>query len=103
MEVSVARIRNILTRASGYLAPVSSHSAQPYRGCAFGNSLCGAACYVQHNTYLTRGQAWGAFLEVRENAAASYLYNVDRERRWARRARDDVARRQAAPTMTSAS
>jgi DNA repair photolyase len=88
MEVSVARIRNILTRASGYLAPVTSHSAQPYRGCAFGNALCGAGCYVQHNTYLTRGQPWGAFLEVRENAAASYLDNVDRERRWAQRTRD---------------
>ncbi len=87
MEVSVARIRNILTRASGYLAPVTSHSAQPYRGCAFGSALCGAGCYVQHNTYVTRGRAWGAFLEVRENAAASYLENVDRERRWARRAR----------------
>lgn len=88
MEIAVERIRNILTRASGYLVPVTSHSAQPYRGCAFGRALCGASCYVQHNRYLTRGRSWGAFVGVRENAAESYLANVDRERRWARGARD---------------
>ena len=85
MQVSSAQVRNILTRTTGYLKTVTSHSVQPYRGCSFGMSLCGIGCYVQHNHYLTRGQTWGRFLEVRENAARSYLQTVDRERKWARR------------------
>lgn len=87
MEVTRSRIGNILTRTCGYLKTVTSHSAQPYQGCAFGKSLCGAGCYVQHNVYLTRGRAWGDFLEVRVNAAESYLRNRRRERDWARRSR----------------
>lgn len=87
MDLSVTEIRNILTRTSGFLKTVTSHSAQPYRGCSFGHALCGAGCYVQHNGYVTRGQPWGSFLEVRDNAAESYRANVERERRWARRAR----------------
>ena len=87
MDLRVTKIRNILTRTTGFLKTVTSHSAQPYRGCSFGNALCGAGCYVQHNTYVTRGRPWGSFLEVRENAAASYCSSVERERRWARRSR----------------
>lgn len=89
MNATVVRIRNILTRTSGFLKTVSSHSAQPYRGCPLGMSLCGVGCYVQHNRHLTRGEPWGRFLEARENAADSYLENVDRERRWARKARGE--------------
>jgi len=85
MQTSSVQVRNILTRTTGFLKTVTSHSAQPYRGCSFGMSLCGIGCYVQHNHYLTRGQAWGRFLEARENAAASYLQTVERERKWARR------------------
>ncbi len=72
---------------------MSSHSAQPYRGCPFGNALCGAGRYVRHNGHVTRGRAWGSFLEVRDNASASYLYlaNIDLERRWARYARDSFS------------
>ena len=87
VQVTVTEIGNILTRSSGFLRTVSSHSAQPYRGCPFGNALCGAGCYVRHNGHVTRGRAWGSFLEVRDNAAASYRAAVSRERRWARRAR----------------
>ena len=87
MQVTVTEIGNILTRTSGFLRTVSSHSAQPYRGCAFGNALCGVGCYVRHNGHVTRGRQWGSFLEVRANAAASYRAGVTRERRWARRAR----------------
>ena len=87
MEVTVTGIGNILTRSSGFLRTVCSHSAQPYRGCPFGNALCGAGCYVRHNVHVTGGRAWGSFLEVRDNGAASYRATVDRERRWARRAR----------------
>ncbi len=84
MEIVESSIGEILTRACGYLRTVCSHSAQPYRGCALGNSLCGAGCYVQHNMYVTRGRAWGSFLEVRTGAADSYRRSAARERRWAR-------------------
>ncbi len=89
MELTRAPIRNILTRTTGYLTTVSSHSVQPYRGCPLGRSLCGVGCYVQHHRHLLKGGSWGGFLEVRENAAESYRANVDRERRWARRARGE--------------
>jgi len=87
MTVTEVEIGRILTRTSGYLETVCSHSLQPYRGCTLGNSLCGVGCYVQHNRYLTEGRAWGSFLEVRTNAAARYLEQVEGERNWARRAR----------------
>ncbi len=78
-------VREILTRCSGYLDQIASHSLQPYRGCTFGRSLCGIGCYVQHNVFVTRGRPWGSFLEVRENAAEVYRKTVERERRWAER------------------
>lgn len=87
IRIDEAEVRCILTRASGYLADVSSHSLQPYRGCSFGGALCGVGCYVQHNGLLTRGATWGSFLEVRTNAAESYVAQYARERCWARRAR----------------
>jgi DNA repair photolyase len=77
----------ILTRTSGYLRGVTSHSLQPYRGCSYGNALCGVGCYVRHNRWLTRGEAWGSFLEARINAAERYREEAARERRWARAAR----------------
>ncbi len=87
MQVTRARVKSILTRTRGYLDGITSHSLQPYRGCSFGRSLCGVACYVQHNGLLTRGAAWGSFLEARVNAADCYREQAARERRWARRAR----------------
>jgi len=91
LKVTTALIGNILTRTTGYLSTVSSHSAQPYRGCSLGLSLCGVGCYVRHNHYLTRGEEWGGFLEARENAAESYLANYRGERRWARKNRDEFS------------
>lgn len=88
MDVSIVEVKSILTRSGGYLRPVVSHSLQPYRGCAFGHSLCGSGCYVQHMAYVTRGRRWGDFLEVRVNAADCYRAEYARERAWARRARD---------------
>ena len=85
MNCTTTSIRNVLTRTTGYLKTVTSHSVQPYRGCSFGRSLCGVGCYVRHNFHVTKGRAWGEFLEVRENAAESYLANVRREAAWARR------------------
>jgi DNA repair photolyase len=87
ITLTTASVRSILTRSSGYLETVCSHSLQPYRGCSFGNSLCGVGCYARHNPFVTRGAEWGSFLEVRENAASAYLAQHDRERRWARKHR----------------
>ncbi|MCH7686495.1 MAG: hypothetical protein IH899_07420 [Planctomycetes bacterium] len=84
VEIIETTVKNILTRTSGYLQTITSHSLQPYRGCTFGNSLCGVGCYVQHNGHLLKGRKWGGFLEVRTNAAESYLQNYAREQRWAR-------------------
>jgi len=64
---------------------------QPYRGCTYGNSLCGVGCYVQHNRFVTRGAPWGSFLEARVNAAESYREHYERELAWARRARGRFA------------
>jgi DNA repair photolyase len=89
--VTTTRVRSVLTRTSGYLLGVTSHSLQPYRGCSYGRSLCGVGCYVQHNRWLTRGRAWGSFLEARVNAAEVYLASCERERRWARRERGRFA------------
>lgn len=85
MSISITEtsVRNILTRTSGYLRTVTSHSLQPYRGCSFGNAACGVGCYVRHNGHLLQGREWGSFLEVRTNAAESYLANVAAERCWA--------------------
>lgn len=91
MIVTETLAQSILTRASGYLLPVASHSLQPYRGCAYGKSLCGVGCYVQHNTFLTQHAAWGSFLEVRSNAAELYARQYAREREWARRTRSGFA------------
>ncbi|MFN0052973.1 MAG: hypothetical protein ACKV0T_12370 [Planctomycetales bacterium] len=83
LELSLVTVNNILTRTTGFLREVTSHSLQPYRGCTFGNSLCGVGCYVQHSRHLTRGRPWGGFLEVRTNAADSYAAHCEPERRWA--------------------
>jgi DNA repair photolyase len=88
MTTETTRVRSILTRASGYLEDVCSHSLQPYRGCPLGSSLCGVGCYVRHAGHITRGREWGSFLEVRENAAEAYLAGHDRESAWGRRARN---------------
>lgn len=85
MDITSTTIRNVLTRTSGYLAGVASHSLQPYRGCSLGKSLCGVGCYVQHNFHVTRGRPWGGFLEIRENVADSFRENFARESAWARR------------------
>jgi DNA repair photolyase len=84
MHTSHVTVKSILTRSSGYLRDVCSHSLQPYRGCPFGSSLCGVGCYVQHSIHITQGRPWGSFLEVRTNASEVYLASHGRERSWAR-------------------
>ena len=85
LRIGEVEVRNILTRTGGYLRGITSHSVQPWRGCSFGRSLCGVGCYVRHNRWVTRGAAWGSFLEARVNAGDSWRRHADRERRLARR------------------
>ncbi|WP_013630972.1 radical SAM family protein [Rubinisphaera brasiliensis] len=85
LDLQERPVKQILTRSSGYLLAVSSHSLQPYRGCTFGGSLCGVGCYVQHNPFVTQGRKWGTFLEVRSNAADSYERHYEKENRWTER------------------
>ena len=87
MQLTVTSVSQILTRTSGFLHDVCSHSLQPYRGCALGNSLCGVGCYVRHNFYVTKGEPWGSFVEARTNAAAAYREQYEREKNWARKSR----------------
>jgi DNA repair photolyase len=86
MPATPTTVRSILTRTGGYLASIASHTLQPYKGCAFGKSLCGVGCYVQHAGHLTQGRPWGSFLEIRTNAADAYRQAYARERNWAQRA-----------------
>ena len=65
LELRRVSIGKVLTRTGGYLRGVTSHSLQPYRGCTLGGSLCGVACYVRANPWVTGGREWGRFLEVR--------------------------------------
>src|SRR3954454_8137461 len=87
MQTELTSIGSILTRASGFLETVCSHSLQPYRGCPFGASLCGVGCYVRHSPHVTRGRPWGSFLEVRTDASEASLSGSDPDRRWARGSR----------------
>ncbi|MBA3315089.1 MAG: hypothetical protein M3552_03935 [Planctomycetota bacterium] len=85
LVVTETAVRAILTRTSGYLDGIATHSLQPYRGCTYGNALCGVGCYVRHNAYVTQGRRWGGFLEARTNAADVYRQTYAREKRWAQR------------------
>jgi DNA repair photolyase len=84
VQLTQVEVRSILTRTSGFLASVCSHSLQPYCGCALGHSLCGVGCYVRHNGHLTKGREWGDFVEIRTNAAETYIAQHGRESAWAR-------------------
>ncbi len=83
--IEQVEVRSALTRTSGYLSGVCSHTLQPYRGCPLGRSLCGVGCYVQYNPWVARGQTWGEFLEVRTNVAERYRTEHRREQAWAHR------------------
>jgi DNA repair photolyase len=85
MEIIEIQCKSILTRVSGYLKQVCSHSINPYVGCGFGRSACGVGCYVRHNAWLTKGRDWGGFVEVKTNAPEVYLQTCEAEQRWAHR------------------
>ncbi len=83
MEITEILCQSILTRTSGYLKQVCSHSLNPYIGCGFGRTACGVGCYVRHNGWLTKGREWGNFVEVKINAPEVYLKTCEAEQRWA--------------------
>ncbi len=85
MEITETHCTSILTRASGYLKEVCSHSLNPYIGCGYGKSSCGEGCYVRFNQWLNRGREWGRFVDVKVNADEVYLSTAQTERRWAAR------------------
>lgn len=75
--------KTILTRTSGYLKQVCSHSLNPYVGCGFGLSACGEGCYVRFNPWLTKDRVWGKFVDVKVNAGEVYRQTCESERKWA--------------------
>ena len=84
MQINLVQSKTLLTRSSGYLRGVCSHSLNPYRGCGFGLSSCGEACYVRFNHWLTRGREWGKFVDVKINAQKLYIQSAEKEKNWAR-------------------
>src|SRR4051812_43017581 len=80
MQTELTTIQSVLTRASGFLETVCSHSLQPYRGCPFGASLCGVGCYVRHSLHVTKGRPWGSFPGARTTAGGASGAGYERER-----------------------
>lgn len=77
MIVEEATARSILTRTGGFLYGFS-HSLNPYRGCSYGNSLCGSYCYAPAVVF---AKEWGGHLIAKTNAAELYRREIERERR----------------------
>ena len=83
MHINLVQNKSILTRTTGYLKNVYSHSLNPYSDCGFGNSSRCQGCYVRFNTWITRGREWGSFVDVKTNDL--YSKTVDKEKSWAHR------------------
>ena len=80
MRVREIEARTILTPTGGFLSAYT-HTLNPYRGCAYGNSLCGAACYAPEIRFGSKTEAWGTYLDVKMNAPVVYRTDYDRCRR----------------------
>lgn len=72
--------RTILTATGGYLGPGFTHSLNPYVGCSFAGSQCGAFCYAQHSPWLAKGRPWGLYA-AKQGAVAAWGRDVARLRR----------------------
>jgi DNA repair photolyase len=83
LQTNLIQSKTLLTRSSGYLKDVCSHSLNPYIGCGYGLSSCGEGCYVRFNTWLTQGREWGKFVDVKINAGDLYLHSAEKEKTWA--------------------
>ena len=82
MQIKLIQSKTLLTRSSGYLKSVCSHSLNPYSGCGFGLASCGESCYVRFNHWLTRGREWGKFVDVKKNAGELYIQSAEKEKIW---------------------
>ena len=85
MQTKLAQNKSILTRTTGYLKNISSHSLNPYSGCGFGNSSCGKGCYARFNFWINKGRQWGTFVDIKENAADLYSQTASREKAWTKK------------------
>jgi len=85
VQINPVQNKSILTRTTGYLQKVSSHSLNPYSGCGYGNSSCGQGCYVRLNPWINKGRTWGSFVDVKTNSADLYSQTAKREKAWARK------------------
>ena len=85
MQIKLIQNKSILTRTTGYLKNISSHSLNPYSGCGFGNSSCGQGCYVRFNFWINQGRQWGTFLDIKENASNLYYQTANREKAWTKK------------------
>jgi DNA repair photolyase len=77
-------VKSILTPTGGFLSAYT-HSLNPYRGCAYGSTFCGAACYAPEVRFGAPAGPWGSYLEVKVNAPEVYPADVARARRAGRR------------------
>jgi DNA repair photolyase len=77
MKIYYRQSRRILTRQKGgFLGSDDPHSGythtlNPYTGCGFGKTACGAYCYAQYLAWAFRDDtddAWGDAVYVKENA-----------------------------------
>ena len=80
MKLREVECRTILTRTGGFLHSFS-HSLNPYRGCTYGNSLCGVACYAPMVRFGEAAGEWGSYLDAKVDAAEVYPRDLRRERR----------------------
>lgn len=83
MQTKLIQSKALLTRSSGYLKSVCSHSLNPYSGCGYGLTSCGEGCYVRFNHWLTRGREWGKFVDIKTNAGELYIQSAEKEKSWA--------------------
>jgi len=79
MQPREITVKSILTPTGGFLSAYS-HTLNPYRGCAYGASFCGAACYAPEVRFGELPGRWGRYLEVKVNAPAVYPRDYDRAR-----------------------
>ncbi len=71
--VRSVEVKSILTRPTGRIKDFD-YSLNPYRGCGFGCSYCYAAFFVPDDV---SRDAWGEWVEVKENAVASLARHKD--------------------------
>ncbi|MGH9388575.1 MAG: radical SAM protein, partial [Vicinamibacteria bacterium] len=80
MIANEIRVRSILTPTGGFLSAYT-HTLNPYRGCTYGSSLCGAACYAPDVRFGSAPSAvWGKYLDVKVNAPEIYRSDYDKIR-----------------------